>query len=441
MSIATYHTPLRRHLVLWIFIFCFFISAPWLVLYTAGYRYSQAKHSLEPSGTLIVDSVPSGAQVFLDGTLIQTTPITIKQVSGGSHLIQVTKNGYSSWQKTLSLVDGQVTFANQIHLWKTNQPQLVYAQNVTHLVANSNGQDIAIISHDATSSWLGVWTPTNGLTFNKPLTHSSSTTFSVQWDEVGGNQLLVQGEGVSSSVFWFDTTNPQTPPPLPAGTYHWSKLRNGLFGARPGFLIDAHSSSGWLIKQIAVPKTVLDRDGQDEIFTSSTRQFISFAPSIQPTTTTTAQLPKGSWHFDEDHNDYLIGQDATRLFLINRNSSKTLSGAFIISDHADPELYQTPTNVLIHNLHEVWMWDGINYPTLVTRQSNPIINAVFDQKEQTIFVATASQIYAIELDQRDGQLTTPLATFDHIDDLTILQNTLYIAGTLHAQRGIWEYSL
>jgi hypothetical protein len=61
------------------------------------------------TGTLQVSSSPTGAQVFLDNVYVGITPITIPQVTAGSHTVLLKLSGYEDWQVTAQVASGQTT--------------------------------------------------------------------------------------------------------------------------------------------------------------------------------------------------------------------------------------------------------------------------------------------------------------------------------------------
>ena len=59
------------------------------------------------AGALVVDSRPAGAQVFLDGKLAGTTPMTLPSVSAGSHAIRLDHGGYRRWSSSVRIIAGE----------------------------------------------------------------------------------------------------------------------------------------------------------------------------------------------------------------------------------------------------------------------------------------------------------------------------------------------
>ncbi|MCR4278465.1 MAG: PEGA domain-containing protein [bacterium] len=121
-----YSPPFHRRILPWVFASLFLASAPVLVFYTAGYRWNPKKDKVERNGTLIVDTKPTGAFVFLnENNTNEQSPITIQNIRPGEYIIQLKKSGYHSWQKKLDLKASIVTFASNIHLWKETNPTLL----------------------------------------------------------------------------------------------------------------------------------------------------------------------------------------------------------------------------------------------------------------------------------------------------------------------------
>jgi len=64
-------------------------------------------------GTLVVNSTPTGAAIFLDGLDQQTvTNDTLFDVEEGNHSVRLVKNGYQEWLETVSVVANQVNTVN-----------------------------------------------------------------------------------------------------------------------------------------------------------------------------------------------------------------------------------------------------------------------------------------------------------------------------------------
>jgi hypothetical protein len=97
-----------------------------IVVAKAGYRtFTQSirirggqlltvRAELHAVGTLEVDTRPTGAQVFVDGTLQSTTPMVL-EVDAGDHVVKLVKRDYVAYQQKVH-VDAGKTVALAIAL-------------------------------------------------------------------------------------------------------------------------------------------------------------------------------------------------------------------------------------------------------------------------------------------------------------------------------------
>ncbi len=103
-----------RYLIL-VFIFIVFLAlAPLIVLYVSGRSFSFDDFS-NGTGILDVQSLPTDAQVLLDGKLTDNTPTTIRFIKQGTYQVEVRKSGFHPWSKQLFIVAGKVTYAGHLN--------------------------------------------------------------------------------------------------------------------------------------------------------------------------------------------------------------------------------------------------------------------------------------------------------------------------------------
>ena len=58
-------------------------------------------------GQLTVESRPAGAQVFIDGRLVGTTPLSLAEVPAGDHALHLDHDGYRRWSSAIRIVASQ----------------------------------------------------------------------------------------------------------------------------------------------------------------------------------------------------------------------------------------------------------------------------------------------------------------------------------------------
>jgi len=60
-------------------------------------------------GALAVQSQPSGASVFINGTLAGTTPLLLRALPVGSRVVSVMLDGHQRWSASVSVIANQTT--------------------------------------------------------------------------------------------------------------------------------------------------------------------------------------------------------------------------------------------------------------------------------------------------------------------------------------------
>jgi len=75
--------------------------AAWLVLLAAS-----------PTGSLYVTTLPSGADVWIDGTYVGRTPLVVGALATGRHTLGITKTGWDPLQLDVSVVASQTTISS-----------------------------------------------------------------------------------------------------------------------------------------------------------------------------------------------------------------------------------------------------------------------------------------------------------------------------------------
>ncbi|MBI4133517.1 PEGA domain-containing protein, partial [Candidatus Uhrbacteria bacterium] len=120
-------TRTTRAVIFYTFLALFLVVAPTVLLYTSGYRYNLRRGRIEQVGGLVLKSMPRDALVTLNGkTLGARTPTNLK-LAPNEYEVEVRRDGYHSWTKTLLVESRATTFAEDIVLWKESVPVMLHA--------------------------------------------------------------------------------------------------------------------------------------------------------------------------------------------------------------------------------------------------------------------------------------------------------------------------
>jgi len=91
-----------------------------LVLILQGYRFNRFDGTVEQGGLVQFDSKPSGATVMLDGMQLAAKTASKLTVSAGTHTVTMSRDGYLSWKKTVTVKAGAVLWLNYARPYPTN---------------------------------------------------------------------------------------------------------------------------------------------------------------------------------------------------------------------------------------------------------------------------------------------------------------------------------
>ncbi len=106
-------TRKKRRVLFWISIVIFLILLVPVLFYSLGYTLGP-DWTIKKTGGIFIQASESGANVYVDGKNIKGTSFfsanaLIKNLSPGVHKVKVSKEGFSDWEKTLSVDSETVT--------------------------------------------------------------------------------------------------------------------------------------------------------------------------------------------------------------------------------------------------------------------------------------------------------------------------------------------
>lgn len=180
------------------------------VLYTMGYRLNTDDRTIEQGGLLQIASLPNGARVVLDQRRLSgTTPQRI-DARAGSHTIEISREGYRPWQKTVTVEPGTVHWVNYARLLPT-KPAERSMQQFEKLAAilPAVERDVILAQRDATQPSFTLLDVSGDKVASSTLTlprsvqgdaaSTEEATFRMDsWDE-GQRRVLIERQAASGS--------------------------------------------------------------------------------------------------------------------------------------------------------------------------------------------------------------------------------------------------
>lgn len=431
-----YSPPLHRKLLPWAYALLFFLVAPLLIFYTAGYRYNTKKAAVEKHGTLILDSRPAGATITLNGTVdVDTTPATFQELIPGWHLVRVERPGYTPWEKTLEIRAERATFADRIHLFRSEPlAQLVHPGSIQTLAANAERDTLFALGPKTVSSTQAQLLLSRGRIGAETLLATAFTpALDPRWQPDSRAVYLDAPPGAVDTLVRVLSRELQATSTVGQGSW----VGQDLLLTNERTLVRWNSRSGAKTEELLPTSTVARIEKAHIELKGDARHLV-----IQRTfSEQTLALPPGDWTFFDQPSTALLLRDGSRWLWID--ASTATPKAVLLEASAlrfAPADAQTNGLLLLRG-NELAYWVPGQDTQLLIRQSNPIHEATWHRSGDVVFFSTDTTIEAIDIDERGGRRRQTLATFDHVSDFDLLGTSLYVAGTKDGQEGVWMLTI
>ncbi len=153
----------RRRLLFWSLVVIFILATITISLYATGYRFNlnwpiKFNKLLQKTGALFLDSEPAGAQVALighgdkeikNGNSIfgkknYQTPIKIKNLLPGEYFLEITKEGYWPYKKTVNIFPGSAAYVEDINLFRQDDPLKIREAKLQKIKFTADGQNLIL---------------------------------------------------------------------------------------------------------------------------------------------------------------------------------------------------------------------------------------------------------------------------------------------------------
>ncbi len=407
----------------------FLILAPSLLLYVQGKRWTTKPTQSPKTGIISIETEPNNATVFVNSTEELTTPGAVRFLPTGRYDTRITKEGYKTWEKTLSVIAGRVTHANpnpaKLALVKDTQPQTI-ATNVTH--AASSDEHIA---YTTTGKKL-VITDRTGSTAESTTLPAEATTLQTGAQK---NQFIVTGPAYAWVVapntapiqlpanFSEGTTFPTVDAVVhltPTGDLLYTTLaqpNNVKILARKVKGFTLHSSD---VYYLAAKETQQDKPQQLLLIHGTLKEgavigMQEFSTNLNDT--------ESSVFLDEGKSVYIL--QANTLYRLAENAKQIATGVTSASTTSGNLTYTTPS--------EFWSYSSTSdSSSLISRSSQPFSTYLIAPNKQYVLAAPDKELVALEINAEFGQNRYTLDTAtDKLSPIAFMQNThaLYLSGT------------
>jgi len=394
-----------RTILFAVFAIGFLISAPLVVLYTAGYRYQIGSNRIMKAGVLSVTSTPRAATITLNGQReSKRTPAVIDNLFPGDVKIQVSKTDYSSWEKTLPIKSNESTFIPNAVLFLNGTPTQTVDQTPLTVSVSSDTSRFAYLTNTKGTAELFVRDSTflQDRSIFKGPGHTTST-YNLSWSP--DDQYLLLSENATKKTYTVINVREGTVISLPskdAADVHFD------IGSNHHVLYRINKE--WRIfgidSDISYPKKLIvddlqRRNGRLVTVQSGTDQsVVSYMDDVGVATIIT-YLPFGTYHFVQASPSKmaLMEVNTHHLVLLDPDQSEPLRlneevRFFEWSPKGDRLLFSNGFDAKIFDVNSGQM-------QTITRFSEPLTAIGWYPIGDEILFSQGTSLTAIELDERD----------------------------------------
>ena len=387
-------------------IILFLVITPLILLYAAGYNFRLFERKIVNTGLLIVNSFPSGGDIYLNGQWTKNrTPARFPNLKPGIYLIEIKKTGYKPWQKKLNVYAHYTTFADQAILFKNNpRPELLIKESVLFAKASPDKQEIAMLTKTGQEQSLSIVNP---LKNTKRIVKAGirAEVEDISWEK---NYIFLKLKK-ENKLDWiiFDPAH-QTEAQISQLTIlSFEKLRAGSLGRIYGlaedviYEIDLTSKKiQALSQQPAIDFLVKNNDLY--YLTDQEKKEGMLKIDLSKKTVTPVINANNSyqsfWDISSDNYFLLINTQSFCLYIIDQGKNEVcfphkIKGA-ILSPDREKILYFNESEMFVYYVLK-------SEENLITRQGKKINNVVWYPNSEYLVYNDNESIQAIEIDKRD----------------------------------------
>lgn len=438
-----------RRIIAFIFIAGFLISAPILILYTAGYRYSFKKNEIQKAGALFIETEPKNASIYIGNELQKNgTPAQITNLFPNHYKIRIEKDNYFNWEKELEIKTQNTTFAENIELFKNQQSENVSNDKNILKLHQAKGC-ILFQSVSERNTNFECLTPDN----NESTVAASIAGANAELIDQSENnkKFLVKLADQSYQIFSSENSYQQILTDLPKQieTIKWDEDNEH-------FLYFSNDTEIWQInllgknpvysKIAALDEPIIDFAIKgDKLYTispSNGKNIFSRRKLQAPNKIDNSiELPSSKFAIDSFFDDYIVLIDTGKedIYIISDDLKQTklkIEGNNKYTYLADNEM------LIIYNEFEIFtvnLKDEISQPNLLIRYSTKIDKIIWFN-DNYIIALHDSKIKIIELDNRDQRIIYELNTDGKkVDEFWLdkdKENIFYLA-----ENSVWKLNV
>ena len=434
-----------RNILFICFVLVFFVLTTIFSLSASGYRISlsalmSGKSFIQKTGTLAVNSNPSGAKIslinqynnfFSEEEIIKNknifTPYKIKSLLPGDYLLSFELDGYWSWQQKVSVYSEQTTYVEDVVLFKKSSPVIFFNSEVQNINIDSYGKSIAL---QKTNQVVNL--------SNSQEIILSDNTYNVSF--LGDKKILVNG----NSIFDYSREKYLSVDNLDLGNSKKIKIIDGnLYYLNNGL----HSYNFFTKKEEYVlnDKRLIEYDlynnGYCYIFSDVDNYVLKAYSYWQKEPISVTTLPSNGEYeilssFAPTNFIYVYDHNFKTLYIINLASK--FSSYWAVLNNVENINFIDNGNFVYSSGFEIYSYNSILAEEFLIGRFDSIVSGLVWHPKNYLIYSTENDI--VILDLKHNNYSIKLVTLDKVGNLVLdkLGSVLYFTGSINNQSGVYK---
>lgn len=430
-----------RSTIFFVFTACFLITAPLVVLYTAGYRYQFGSARIIKIGVISISTLPKSATIFLDDKeQSKRSPNVIKNLRPGKTRVRLEKTGYHTWDKTLVVGSGETTFLNDVVLFLKNEIKPFFEKTNVSDVAQKDREVFAYSVKNG--SWQEVWItdgPFGSDRFMAKIRHNPGADYFLSFSQDREYLMLKEIAGWKEQIVVIQSKSGKVVnvSAKPNETAWWDTgSEHGLFLKSNTSIRLANLDSNKISAIPIVADSVQSSKNRYTVVQSTNERSIVSYIDDSGVASIFEYLPLGSYRFVESAAGRILLEDTVRhrIILLDENNPQdpillnTEAVFWKWSDSKDSIAYSNGFDLTVFSLYT-------RKTQTVTRFSEPITGIAWYPIGGVLFFSQPNRILTIETDQRDSRNQLELVPNIQALDIWFEKDgsKMYVLGSINGE--------
>jgi len=409
-----------RNIVFFAFLALFFISAPLIVLYTAGFRYNIENGEIIRTGTLSIHTAPRGAGILIDDEdSEEKTPHVFNHMTPETYSITVSKDGYHNWNGSVDIESEQTETLANILLFKDSPSAQILKTELTSLTPSPDGNRSVYVQQE--SGWDEIWLmDLSDGSVQLIGRFISNPEADLTWSAGGGYFTRTSSSG--THIWTFEGVPVPLPESLRGDYVFWHPDTDHLLYfvlKESTTALDVKTSSTTTVENTDTDAIALDASvlefGVSGNYTEL-RQITSSETKV------VAVLPRDSYELAERDGQYVFLKSSRGdILLINIHASEPI---LLQASMQTFDWHEDLNSLVFSDGFEVSTYSPESHTeTLITRQSDEILSVKWHPSGSAILIGSGTSITAVDTEKHGNQRNeTTLVTADEFLSFWVSEN-------------------